>query len=156
MTVPWANWTSGDPKAKARDMINKGTGIRVSTGANKKNSRRTKQEMAERSAMQMLLLSGMEEHGNAIKMNLLSKSGLVDNRVVRDLNILETSVKEAAHHLRSDDLRPVLDRHFGLDNLRESDLNKQADGCTIASLLMMNAAMLHQRIAHGQLAKWYQ
>ena len=137
-------------KAKARDMINKGKGIRVSTGANKKNSRRTKQEMAERSAMQMLLLSGMEEHGNAIKMNLLSKSGLVDNRVVRDLNILETSVKEAAHHLRSDDLQPVLDRHFGLDNLKESDLNKQADGCTIASLLMMNAAMLHQRIANGR------
>ena len=92
--------------------------------------------------MQMLLLSGMEEHGNAIRMNLLSKSGLVDNRVVRDLNILETSIKEAAHHLTGDGLRQDLDRHFGLDNLRESDLRKQADGCTVAALLMMNAAML--------------
>ena len=100
--------------------------------------------------MQMLLLSGMEEHGNAIKMNLLSKSGLVDNRVVRDLNILETSVKEAAHHLTGDGLRQDLDRQFGLDNLRESDLSKQADGCTVAALLMMNAAMLHQRIANGR------
>ena len=80
----------------------------------------------------------------------MSKSGLADNRVVRDLNILETSIKEAAHHLRSDELRLALDRHFGLDNLKESDLNKQADGCTIAALLMMNAAMLHQRIANGR------
>ena len=137
-------------KAKARDMINKGTGLRLPRSSEQKSPRRTRQEMAEHSAMQMLLLSGMEEHGNAIRMNLLSKSGLVDNRVIRDLNILETSVKEAAHHLRSDDLQPTLDRHFGLDNLKESDLNKQAEGCTIAALLMMNAAMLHQRIANGR------
>ena len=100
--------------------------------------------------MQMLLLSGMEEHGNAIRMNLLSKSGLIDNRVVRDLNILETSIREAAHHLTGDGLRQDLDRHFQLDNLKESELKKQADGCTIAALLMMNAAMLHQRIANGR------
>ena len=137
-------------KAKARNMINKGSGLRLPHSSEQKTPRRTKQEMAEHSAMQMLLLSGMEEHSNAIRMNLLSKSGLVDNRVVRDLNILETSVKEAAHHLNADDLRPALDRHFGLDNLKESDLNKQADGCTIAALLMMNAAMLHQRIANGR------
>ena len=137
-------------KAKAKDMINKGTGIRLPHSSQQKSPRRTRQEMAEHSAMQMLLLSGMEEHGNAIRMNLLSKSGLVDNRVVRDLNILETSIKEAAHHLTGDGLRQDLDRHFGLDNLRESDLSKQADGCTIAALLMMNAAMLHQRIANGR------
>ena len=126
-------------KGKAKDMINKGTGIRLPHSSQKKSPRRTHQEMAEASAMQMLLLSGMGEHGDAIRMNLLSKSGLADNRVVRDLNILETSIKEAAHHLRSDELRLALDRHFGLDNLKESDLNKQADGCTIAALLMMNA-----------------
>ena len=137
-------------KSKAKDMINKGTGIRLSHSNQQKSPRRTRQEMAEHSAMQMLLLSGMEEHGNAIRMNLLSKSGLVDNRVVRDLNILETSIKEAAHHLTGDGLRQGLDRHFGLDNLRESDLRKQADGCTVAALLMMNAAMLHQRIANGR------
>ena len=83
-------------------------------------------------------------------MNLLEKSGLSDDRVLRDLNILEDSIREAAHHLNADELRPALDRHFGLDNLRESDLTKQADGCTIAALLMMNAAMLHQRIANGR------
>ena len=83
--------------------------------------------------MQMLMLSGMEEYGNAIRMNLLSKSGLMDNRTVRDLNILESSVKEAAHHLESDNLRPTLDRHFGLENLEEAKRKTQADGCTIAA-----------------------
>ena len=99
---------------------------------------------------QLRLLKEMQEFGEAIRMNLLEKSGLTDDRVLRDLNILEDSVREAAHHLNADELRPALDRHFGLDNLKESDLKKQADGCTIAALLMMNAAMLHQRIANGR------
>lgn len=81
--------------------------------------------------------------------NLLSKSGLSRNRVDRDLNVLEASVSEAAHHLRGDEAAE-LDRHFQLDNLDPNSQNKQADGCTIAALLMMNAAMLHQRIAHGR------
>ena len=137
-------------KAKAKDMINKGAGIRLAPGSEKKTQRRTREERAEHSAMQMLLLSGMEEHGNAIRMNLLAKSGLVDNRVVRDLNILEASVKEAAYHLKSDSLSSALDQHFGLDNLDRDKREKQADGCTIAALLIMNAAMLHQRIANGR------
>ena len=137
-------------KAKAKDMINKGVGIRLTPTEEKQRQRRTRQERAERSAMQMLLLSGLEEYGNAIRMNLLAKSGLVDNRTVRDLNILESSVKEAAHHLQSDGLAAALDRHFGLDNLDADKRKSQADGCTIAALLMMNAAMLHQRIANGR------
>ena len=137
-------------KAKAIDMINKGAGLRLPRSSEKQRQRRTREEMAEQSAMRMLRLSGMEEYGNAIKMNLLAKSGLVDNRVVRDLNILESSVKEAAHHLQSDDLQPALDRHFGLDNLDEAKRKSQADGCTIATLLLMNAAMLHQRIVNGR------
>ena len=132
-------------KDKARNMINKGAGIRVDPAA-----RRKPQERRESAALQMLLLSGLEDHGNAIRMNLLAKSGLVENRVVRDLNILEGSVKEASHHMRHDDLRPALDRHFGLDNLKDDKRAGQADGCTIAALLLMNAAMLHQRIANGE------
>ena len=135
-------------KAKAKDMINKGEGVRIPT-KKEKTPRPTREEREERSAMQMLLLSGLEDHGNAIKMNLLAKSGLVDNRVVRDLNILESSVKEAAYHMRDDGLQTGLDRHFGLDNLKDDKRSRQADGCTIAALLMMNAAMLHQRIANG-------
>ena len=97
----------------------------------------------------MLLFSGLADHGNAIGTNLLSKSGLTENWVVRDLNILESSVKEAAHHMRSDSLQQALDRHFGLESLDQNKRNSQADGCTIVALLMMNAAMLHQRISNG-------
>ena len=134
-------------KDKARNMINKGEGQRIPT-SKEKAKRPTRAERAD-TAMQ-LRLSELEDEGNAIKMNLLAKSGLVSNRVVRDLNILESSVRQAAYDLRNDELQPTLDRHFGLDNLKENDAKKQADGCTIAALLMMNAAMLHQRIANGR------
>ena len=134
-------------KDKGRDMVNKGTGVRLPQNP---RPRRTRAEIAGANALRLLELSGLGDEGNVIRMNLLAKSGLVDNRVVRDLNILESSIKEAAHHLRNDNLQPDLDRHFGLDNLKDNEAKKQADGCTIAALLMMNAAMLHQRIANGQ------
>ncbi len=140
-------------KAKAREMINKGEGVRIPTTKERK-PRPTREERMDQAFIQQLKLSGLEDQGNAIRMNLLSKSGLVDNRVVRDLNILESSVKEAARHLRDDNLQPALDRHFMLDNLDEKAREaikggKAADGCVTAALLMMNAAMLHQRIANG-------
>ena len=135
-------------KAKARKMINAGEGgIRLQPGGHRK-PRKPAKERAEGKGQLMLKLSGLEEHGSAIKMNLLAKSGLSDNRVMRDLNILESSVSEAAHHMRADGLLPALNQHFGLDRLKKTD-KKQADGCTIAALLMMNAAMLHQRISNG-------
>ena len=140
-------------KAKGKKMINEGEGIRVNPNAQR--TRRSAQEVREDNAMQMLLLTGLADHGNAIRMNLLSKSGLTDNRVVRDLNILESSVKEAAHHLREDGLQPALNQHFMLDNLddkaqKEMQDGKAADGCITAALLMMNGAMLHQRISNGR------
>ncbi len=135
-------------KAKARKMINSGEGgIRVQPGSHKK-ARKSAKERAEEKGQVMLKLSGLEAHGSAIKMNLLAKSGLSDNHVMRDLNILEGSVSEAAHHMRADGLLHALNQHFGLDRLKKTD-KKHADGCTVAALLMMNAAMLHQRIANG-------
>ena len=135
-------------KAKAKAMINNGKGNPLPSLEDKKKKRAKDDSKAiER---QLRLLKEMQEFGEAIRMNLLEKSGLSDDRVLRDLNILEDSVREAAFHLNADELRPALDRHFGLDNLKEGELNKQADGCTIAALLMMNAAMLHQRIANGR------
>ena len=131
-------------------MINKGAGIRINDSETARRARRTPADRAQQNALQMLLLTGLDEHGDAIKMNLLAKSGLTDNRVVRDLNILETGIKEAAHHLRNEGLQPALDAHFGLDNLQDDKRQSQADGCTIAALLLMNAAMLHQRIANGR------
>ena len=135
-------------KARAKAMINNGKGNPLPSLEDKKK-RRAKDD-SKAIERQLRLLKEMQEFGEAIRMNLLEKSGLSDDRVLRDLNILEDSIREAAHHLNADELRPALDRHFGLDNLRESDLTKQADGCTIAALLMMNAAMLHQRIANGR------
>ena len=137
-------------KAKARKMINDGAGLRLEHSSRKRRKRRSREEMDIVRGRQLILLSGLQEHGNAIKMNLLSKSGLSANRVIRDLNILESSISEAAYHLRSDGLTDALNRHFGLDNLRADRKAKQADGCTIAALLMMNAAMLHQRIGAGR------
>ena len=136
-------------KTKAKNMLNNGEGLRLPPGGKPPKPRRSREEVARESAMRMLRLSGMEEHGKAIKLNLLTKSGLSDDRVIRDLNILEGGIKEAAHHLRADELVAPLNRHFGLDNLKAASLRQQADGCTIAALLMMNAAMLHQRISNG-------
>ena len=136
-------------KAKGKAMINQGTGVRL-PHSSKRKPRRTQQEVTEHNAMQLLLLTGLEDHGNAITANLLTKSGLSRNRVIRDLNILESSVNEASRHLRDDELSNALDAHFQLDNLNQESRKKQADGCTIAALLMMNAAMLHQRIAAGR------
>ena len=134
-------------KDKARNMINKGEGQRIPT-TEEKAKRPTRAERTN-TAVQ-LRLSELEDEGNAIKMNLLGKSGLVSNRVVRDLNILESGIKQAADDLRSDELQPALDHHFGLDNLKDDKRKSQADGCTIAALLLMNAAMLHQRISNGR------
>ena len=134
-------------KDKARNMINKGDGQRIPT--TKEKAQRPTRAERENAAVQ-LRLSDLADQGNAIRMNLLAKSGLVSNRVVRDLNILESGIKQAADDLRGDELQSALDHHFGLDNLKESDAKKSADGCTIAALMLMNAAMLHQRIANGR------
>ena len=115
-----------------------------------KRTRRTSEQVAEERMQAMLQLDEMGELGNAIRLNLLAKSGLSGNRVMRDLNILREGVDEAARHLREDELLPALNRHFGMDRMRQSD-KKSADGCTVAALLLMNAAMLHQRIFKG---KW--
>ena len=136
-------------KTKLRNMINSGGGVRLEPPSKKRRERRSRAEVERESGKQMIMLSGLDEHGDAIKMNLLAKSGLSTNRVVRDLNILEASITEAAFHLRSDELTDTLNRHFGLDQLKP-DGKKSADGCTIAALLMMNAAMLHQRIGAGR------
>ena len=135
-------------KVKAKKMINNGEGVRVTPSQTPKQMRPTRQERAQ-THMQALLLNEMADYGDAIKMNLLSKSGLNRNHTIRDLNLLRDSVEEAAYHLAADELQPALDDHFELNNLNRNDRVNPADGCTIAALLMMNAAMLHQRIANG-------
>ena len=136
-------------KKHAKKMINDGKGTPVpSKTARRTRAAKTKAERQEGHALRMLQLVG-DAYGDAITVNLLEKSGLRRDRVSRDLNLLEDSVNEAAHHLRQDGLSAALDAHFGLDRLSNDKRAQQADGCTIAALLMMNAAMLHQRIVSG-------
>ena len=154
-TKPRADGMRGDvdirkSKDKARKMINEGAGVRLEELSKRRERRKRREEAARESGALMLRLSGLDEYGDAIKMNLLAKSGLRKDRVARDLNLLEIGISEASYQLRSDDLVDALNRHFGLDNLKAESLQKQADGCTIAALLMMNAAMLHQRISAGR------
>ena len=93
----------------------------------------------------------VELKGSPITMNLLEKSGLTHNTVKRDLNTLRASVEEAARYIHEESrLAAALDTHFNLDNLAAPKKGKpRADGATIAALLWMNAAMLHQRIHTG-------
>ena len=130
-------------KDKAREMINKGRGNRIQPTPPPPSPAPTPDP-------QPSLPNFDPKIANTITMNLLAKSGLTNNRVARDLNLLEYGIREAAYHLRNDELLPALNRHFRLDNLKAESLQKQADGCTIAALLLMNAMMLHQRIANGQ------
>ena len=128
----------------------KKTGRRmVNGGAGRKIDRRKRE--AEREARAEERIRGLfdEVENVGISANLLARSGLARNRAERDVNVLEDSVKEANRCLKGDDLGALLDRHFGLDQLADDKRKGQADGCTIASLLLMNAAMLHQRIVAG-------
>ena len=131
-------------KDKARSMVNKGEGVRVEHTSKRKP--RDPMERRNRNALQMLMLTGLNENIRAIRMNLLTKSGLKGNNVERDLNILRDCVLEAGRHLREDGLQSTLDNRFQMDNLAEG---KRNDSCNVAALLLMNAAMLHQRIAVG-------
>ena len=139
-------------KRKANGMVNKSQGKHLPSLEEQRRERektRASREAAEQTRLSWLLKE-MDEFGEAIRINLLEKSGLTSDRVMRDLNILRAAIEEAAHHLSEDEVRLALNRHFGLDNFKDAQLSKQADGCTIASLLLMNAAMLHQRIANGR------
>ena len=131
-------------KDKARRMVNNGEGVRIEHTSKRKP--RDPMERSNRNALQMLLLTGLNDNTKAIRMNLLTKSGLKGNNVERDLNILRDCVLEAGRHLREDGLQSTLDNHFQMDTLAEGKSN---DSCNVAALLLMNAAMLHQRIAVG-------
>ena len=119
-------------------------------------ARRRAEREAERQAafeghLQGVLVDLSEKMGGTIAMNLLEKSGLTGNKVQRDLNLLAGAVNEAARHLHDEaGLAAELDAHFGFDRLAAPKQGKpRADGATVAALLWMNAAMLHQRVHAG-------
>ncbi len=132
---------AGKSKQAGRKMVNGQAGYRL--------DRRQQAQQREARAEERIrgLFDKVEDVG--ISINLLTRSGLAPDRAVRDVNILEDSVHEAKRCLKGDELDALLDRHFELDQLADEKRKAQADGCTIAALLLMNATMLHQRIAAG-------
>ena len=105
------------------------------------------EEIREQRTLNLLTASKADDMG--IFVNLLEKSGLCRNKAQRSVNTLEEAIAEARLRLEEDELAAPLDAHFGLDKQSNATGKDSADGCTIASLLLMNAAMLHQRIAAG-------
>ena len=141
-------------KRRAGKMANGERGRPVPNPAERERQR--KEQEAQKKAVfeehiQGVLLDLSEQMGGAIAMNLLEKSGLTGNKVQRDLNLLRGTVNEAARYIHEEsELSVALNAHFGLDQLSAPKQNKpRADGATIAALLWMNAAMLHQRIHSG-------
>ena len=119
--------------------------------ARRRAEREAQRQAAFEGHVQGVLLDLSEQLGGDITMNLLEKSGLTGNKVRRDLNLLADAVHEAARHLHDEaGLAAELDAHFGLDRLAAPKQGKpRADGATVAALLWMNAAMLHQRVHAG-------
>ena len=119
--------------------------------ARRRSEREAQRQAAFEGHVQGVLLDLSDRLGGTITMNLLEKSGLTGHKVQRDLNLLADAVGEAARHLHDErGLAVELDAHFGLDRLAAPKAGKpRADGATVAALLWMNAAMLHQRIHAG-------
>ena len=118
----------------------------------RRKEREAKRKTDFEAHIQGVLVDLSEQMGGAIAMNLLEKSGLTGNKVQRDLNLLADAVGEAARHIHDEaGLAAEMDAHFGNDNLAAPKQGKpRADGATVAALLWMNAAMLHQRIQAGR------
>ena len=132
-------------KVTGRKMLNGEAGRKVAHPRKPK----TPEELAQlREQRAFRLLSASKADDMGISVNLLERSGLCRDKAERSVNTLEETIAEARLRLEEDELAAPLNTHFGLDH-QSSAGKDSADGCTIASLLLMNAAMLHQRIAIG-------
>ena len=131
-------------KAAGRKMLNGDGGHKIARPRKRPTPEELEQRREQR-ALNLLDASKADELG--IFVNLLERSGLCRDKAQRSVNTLEEVIAEAKMRLEEDELAATLNAHFGID--RESAGKDSADGCTVASLLLMNAAMLHQRIAEG-------
>ena len=125
-------------KKRGIDMLNGKCGrkIRITKKTKKKGNENFAQEYIKQA----------DEAG--IVVSLLSKSGLVQDRAKRAVNTLEENIRSAVRYFKDDELDGCLDRHYNLEMLDEKARSEQADGCTIAALQLLNALMLHQRLAN--------
>jgi len=136
------NWNQ--TKRMGRSMLNGQKGRPIRKHGRKEHDNR--KDPHEQLALKLLDQSKAEQLD--IHVNLLEQSGLARNKAEGAVNTLEDCIAEAKRCLHEDELGDSLNSHFGLDAQSES-ASDQADGPTIASLLLLNAAMLHHRIANG-------
>jgi len=149
--VQYEKLKRGETVAKVHINKTKKTGVEMLNGKKGRKIATTKKTPPKPKENRFLI--DLFEHADSagITVNLLTKSGLLQNRSDRDVNILQNSIDFSTRHLQEDGLGEVLDKHFGYNYLSDEKRKKQADGCTTASLVLMNACLLHQRIAAG---KW--
>lgn len=81
--------------------------------------------------------------GRDFRVEVMEKSGLRGNSI-RDFNLLMEPVSRAADQLRAEGLESRLAEVLGMADLESHD--QQADACTVAAVLLLNAAILHARL----------
>ena len=126
-------------RKRARQMVNDGKGQIIDS--------RKKPPPGNGTTMSDMFPEFLKESRKALMVNLLENSGLRAGKADSDLNMLRGCVKEAGRYLRDSGLLGPLDRELGMDNLPE---DRRGDSCNIACLMLMHAAMLHQRIVEGE------
>ena len=110
-----------------------------------KEKKESKPDRATQRSLEFLQsLQGEDLQAQAIRVNVLERSGLLSGPE-RDFNVLRESVEAAAARLREDELEDELKTQLGMQRIA-SDGKKRADACTVTALLLMTASIVHARI----------
>ncbi len=112
----------------------------------RKQAKKRKEGKTDRATQRSLeLLHSLQEEGaEAVRVNVLERSGLLGGPE-RDFNVLRESVEAAAARLKEDALEDELKSQLGMQNMT-NDGKKRADACTVTALLLMTASIVHARI----------
>ena len=132
---------------KAQELL---TNIGGKRGENKIKLRKPRHKETKRKSTfqgQLTLLDSLGPQADAIRVNLLEKSGLLSGSK-RDFNILNETVQRASHHLREDSLERELRIQLGMDKIQQTE--DGADACTVTALLLMMACIVQARLEQGK------
>ena len=111
----------------------------------RRSGRRTSPEKKDRIGP---LLEPLKEDGfgRDFRVEVMEKSGLRGNST-RDFNLLMEPVRRAATQLRDEGLESRLAEVLGIATQdRQDPKSPKADACTVAAVLLLNAAILHARL----------
>lgn len=111
----------------------------------RRSGRRTSPEKEDRIGP---LLEPLKEDGfgRDFRVEVMEKSGLRGNST-RDFNLLMEPVRRAATQLRDEGLESRLAEVLGIATQdRQDPKSPKADACTVAAVLLLNAAILHARL----------